>query len=313
VSVAVFYGETAIGFTGIYERNNKDTSKAKEVVKLLDIFKKVKTLNIDEAKEMLAEKREDDVALVDVREPAEYEKGHIPGAILIPLSHIMDKLKELDPLKTTITYCAKGPRSKSAALFMEEHGFRQVFSLNGGVAAWNGYIASGQFDAGMFLIEGKNTAEELIALAWTLEAETKFFYGQIKDIVSDAETKQIFELFVKAEERHKKTILETYKQITGTGIADEILKSESATGILESGISSKEAITWLKEQDRTLQDILEFSMQLEINSLDLYIKILREIEDEVTEEVFNVIVKEEKVHLSRLGKLLDSNIRAFQA
>ncbi len=42
--------------------------------------------------------------LVDVRQPGEYEAGHIPGTKLIPLGELEDRLKELDPAKPTVTY-----------------------------------------------------------------------------------------------------------------------------------------------------------------------------------------------------------------
>jgi rubrerythrin len=49
-------------------------------------------------------------------------------------------------------------------------------------------------------------------------------------------------------------------------------------------------------------------MQLEINSLDLYIKILRNIEDAGAKKVFDILIEEEKNHLSKLGKLLGERI-----
>lgn len=42
--------------------------------------------------------------LVDVREPAEYERGHLPGARLIPLGALADRARELDPAARTVTY-----------------------------------------------------------------------------------------------------------------------------------------------------------------------------------------------------------------
>ncbi len=44
------------------------------------------------------------VVLLDVREPAEYERGHIPGAVHIPLSRLADRLGELDPSRPVVTY-----------------------------------------------------------------------------------------------------------------------------------------------------------------------------------------------------------------
>jgi len=90
---------------------------------------------------------------------------------------------------------------------------------------------------------------------------------------------------------------------------DEFLEKESLIGIMEGGVSIEEILMWLKAPDRTLQDVLELSMQIETNSLDLYIKMLHKIEDENAQKIFNLLTAEEKAHLSRLGKLLDNKLK----
>ena len=68
------------------------------------LFSPVKSLEPDEVKKMMARHREGTYALIDVRQPGEYEKEHIPGARLIPLPSLADSIKELDPEKPTIVY-----------------------------------------------------------------------------------------------------------------------------------------------------------------------------------------------------------------
>ena len=63
-------------------------------------------------------------------------------------------------------------------------------------------------------------------------------------------------------------------------------------------------MSFLKGKDKTLLDILEVSMQLEINSLDLYIKILRKIAEVRAKKVFEILIEEEQNHLSKLGELI---------
>lgn len=64
----------------------------------------VKSMSTDEAKEYMAEKSMQDMTILDVRQPNEYEKGHIPGAKLIPLTELSDRLDEIDPNKDTLIY-----------------------------------------------------------------------------------------------------------------------------------------------------------------------------------------------------------------
>ncbi len=58
----------------------------------------------DEVRRFLADKHPDEYNLVDVRQPMEYERDHIPGANLIPMAELKDRKDEIDPAKPTIIY-----------------------------------------------------------------------------------------------------------------------------------------------------------------------------------------------------------------
>ncbi len=73
-------------------------------MKITDIFRKVDSISPDEAKKLFDEKKNDKSVLIDVREPSEYEEGHLPGAKLIPLSELPDRLQDIDKDKTTVAY-----------------------------------------------------------------------------------------------------------------------------------------------------------------------------------------------------------------
>jgi rubrerythrin len=118
--------------------------------------------------------------------------------------------------------------------------------------------------------------------------------------------KSVFNALVKAEETHKAALLDTYRNIKGVAAGSEALSEGALSGLMESGVSVEEAVAWVKQRDRDPRDILEFSMQLETNSLDLYMKVRRESEDEGVRETFRSLIDEEKRHLARLGNLLNS-------
>jgi rhodanese-related sulfurtransferase len=69
-----------------------------------DYFKPISSWNPDQVRIFLKDKRPEDYNLIDVRQPSEYEKEHIPGARLIPLSGLQEIMGELDPKKPTIAY-----------------------------------------------------------------------------------------------------------------------------------------------------------------------------------------------------------------
>jgi rhodanese-related sulfurtransferase len=71
---------------------------------LADYFKPADTMTADEVRAFLRDHRPGEYNLVDVREPKEYERAHLPGARLISLADLPDRLGELDPTKPTIAY-----------------------------------------------------------------------------------------------------------------------------------------------------------------------------------------------------------------
>ena len=71
---------------------------------LADHFKQTDTMTADEVRAFLESHRPGDYNLVDVRRPKEYERAHLPGALLVPLADLPDRLGELDPNKPTIAY-----------------------------------------------------------------------------------------------------------------------------------------------------------------------------------------------------------------
>jgi rhodanese-related sulfurtransferase len=79
---------------------------------------------------------EDQALLLDVREPWEFEICHIPGAILIPMGDVEEKLDELDPEREIVVICHHGIRSQQVAYYLEQVGFGNVTNLSGGVAEW---------------------------------------------------------------------------------------------------------------------------------------------------------------------------------
>ncbi len=76
------------------------------------------------------------VALVDVREPWEFQLCRIEGSTHVPLGQLPQRLGELDPALPTVMICHHGVRSLRAAAFLEHCGFTDVVNLSGGIDAW---------------------------------------------------------------------------------------------------------------------------------------------------------------------------------
>ena len=79
----------------------------------------------------------DDLDLVDVREPHEWEIARIEGARLAPLSSFADALRTLDSGRDVVVYCKSGVRSAKAVKHLQAAGFRRVWNLAGGILRWS--------------------------------------------------------------------------------------------------------------------------------------------------------------------------------
>ncbi len=76
------------------------------------------------------------MVLLDVRTDKEYEAGHIPGSVHIPLSEIGDKIKKLKKDKDLVVYCQSGNRSIWAIKRLMGMGYKNLYNLKGGYNAW---------------------------------------------------------------------------------------------------------------------------------------------------------------------------------
>ncbi len=77
------------------------------------------------------------LAVIDVREPHEFEIARLPGATLIPLNTLPARLAELDISREIVLHCHHGQRSMRALEFLRQSGFRKLKNLKGGIDAWS--------------------------------------------------------------------------------------------------------------------------------------------------------------------------------
>ena len=80
----------------------------------------------------------ENAVFLDIREDKEYQGGHIPEAIHIPLSQLSGRVSELGKYKDcpVIAYCRSGNRSNAAGGVLKKNGFESVYNLGGGIVAW---------------------------------------------------------------------------------------------------------------------------------------------------------------------------------
>jgi adenylyltransferase/sulfurtransferase len=80
----------------------------------------------------------DDIQIIDVREPHEYEIGQIPNSKLIPLGQVLTRMNEIDADRETVVHCKMGGRSAKAIDALQRSGFTgHLINLAGGITAWS--------------------------------------------------------------------------------------------------------------------------------------------------------------------------------
>lgn len=94
------------------------------------------TLQIS-AQGLRAHFNQDHLVVLDVRHPAEWNEGRIPGALHIPLGELPKRLSELDPSRTAAVYCKSGYRSSIACSLLQANGFEHLLDVLGGFDAWS--------------------------------------------------------------------------------------------------------------------------------------------------------------------------------
>ena len=97
----------------------------------------IKIISCETLKEYM---QRDDCILLDLREKADYEQGHLPGAVNIPLPDIQFSIGKLGPVSTPLfVYCLSGARSRQACNNLKKMGYEHVVNM-GGISRWTGEL-----------------------------------------------------------------------------------------------------------------------------------------------------------------------------
>ncbi|MFD0679526.1 MULTISPECIES: sulfurtransferase TusA family protein [unclassified Paenibacillus] len=96
------------------------------------------TVSLDEIKSKLDHGEK--VNILDVREPAEFAFGRLPGAISIPTGELEQRLRELNPSEEYMIVCRTGNRSDAACQTLAEKGFTKLKNVLPGMTEWTGEV-----------------------------------------------------------------------------------------------------------------------------------------------------------------------------
>lgn len=254
-----------------------------------------------QAKEYMGTRKAETYQLLDVRQPKEYEAGHLAGAILIPLKELPERLVELAKDKPVIVYCAIGGRSKAAAQLLAGYDFANVYNMAGGIKAWQGVQAKGPIEAGLEFFTGQENYEDGLSLAYVMEDGLQKFYRHMAVRAQDDEARQLYTRLMGFEDRHKARLLAEYRQTHGP----ESMPVQEKSGIMEGGGRVEDFLAQADAYLQGKQDIIELAMMLETQALDLYSRMAQKSMQQEARAFFLRLADEEKAHLGFLTEALD--------
>ncbi len=187
-------------------------------------------------------------------------------------------------------------------------GFDDVINVAGGIKAWDGHVAIGPEEMGLELLTGKESLEETLVAAYSLEAGLRDFYLSMIEKVRQDDIKYLFQKLSKIEIIHQDRIFNEYLQVSGKQVSREAFESDLVINAVEGGLTTDEYIQMFKPDWESAVDIISLAMSIEAQALDLYTRASERSEEPRSEEALKKIAEEERVHLEQLGKLMDERM-----
>jgi len=268
-------------------------------------FTPVESFDAEQARQYVSDHLHDAFTLLDVRQPNEYESGHIPGAKLIPLPDLTDRLAEIDPQKPALVYCAIGGRSRVAAQMLSGKGFRAVYNLSGGFKAWQGRAAFGAEEKGLELFSGNESPVKTLITAYSLETGLRDFYESMLPKVNNAGARKLFQKLAEIESRHQERVFNEYLKITAEILSRNEFEKQIVTKAVEGGLTTAEYTRLFPMDPESLTDITELAMSIEAQALDLYTRAAEKSKNNLSREILMQMAAEEQAHLKQLGQLIE--------
>ena len=199
-----------------------------------------------------------------------------------------------------------GGRSRAAAQFLAGQGFEEVFNLKGGIAAWQGLQAFGPAEMGMTPLQGTETPQEVIVIAYGMEQGLADFYSRVSGMTRDRKIGDTLQKLIAVEEKHKDKLFKLYQGLEPSAQEKAVFEKRIVLGVMEGGFTGEEFLENNRPLLDTVENLLSLAMMLETQALDLYTRYAQKVEGVQSRSVLEDIAEEEKGHLAVLGTLMDA-------
>ncbi|MGE4293796.1 MAG: rhodanese-like domain-containing protein [Desulfovibrio sp.] len=265
----------------------------------------IKRLEPSGAQQLLNKARPGVVEVLDVRQAWEYSEMHLPGARLIPLGDLLDRLGELDPDRPVLVYCRTGARSNAAGKFLDGQGFSEVINLDGGLMGWQGVVAEGDADSGMIHFPDIEEIADIYRFGYGMERSLEGFYTALAGKAPAGESERLFRMLAGFEGKHVRQLYALYAQVAEEPLSREAFDALAQSEFAEGGLDPE---SYVSDREQLFSDPLEafeLAMSIEAQALDFYMRCSRRSGSGPGAETFRRLAREEQGHLRMLTELFD--------
>lgn len=285
-------------------------------MKLNSAVDEITILSPNEVKALLDGDEKGEVVLLDVRQSVEYEEGHLPGSVLIPLDELESRreelYRELQSGRKTVIYCRSGRRSMAAAILLCDLGLKNLYVIDGGLNNWSFKTLKGKPEKKP-LVAGKAAAvRDVLTVAMKMEKIAYDFYTAARDKAQFELVRPIFQQLAEVEQSHmRRLFLRLTGEIPGSaGLSriDHYLKQfdKEARG---ADLEVSAALMQVGEEAKNEVDALEMAIEREYIANDFYKRAASVVDDEEVKSLLHGLSHDERGHAATLLNQLAKAMR----
>lgn len=184
-------------------------------------------------------------------------------------------------------------------------GFTEVINMTGGIKAWDSNTAVGTAETGLYLFSGKEKTEDVLLVAYALEAGLQDFYTSVQERISQEEVQALFNKLSAIEKKHQDRIYSEYEKIATSPLDRDAFERRTETQAMEGGLTTEEYLTLYPTNFSVAAEVISLAMGIEAQALDLYLRAADNCPQKEASQALLRIAEEERTHLKLLGDLLD--------
>lgn len=277
-------------------------------MKWSSVIEKIDSIGIEAFKSFTASSPTGSYEVIDVRQPAEYAKSHIPGAISMPLNDLVAGKLDLPAPKPLFVYSRHEGRSKAAVQWLVAQGYSDVKTIAGGIEGWKGQRAFGHSDLNLGLVRQSVEFPDAVAMAYAMEEGLRQFYLEIARETKTELYQKLYRKLAAFEVEHKQALARSYAITQGRElIAKEF--EEQQVQLMEGGGYIDETLIKTLANTSGVEDVFGLAIAFETQAFDFYTRLAKHAVRPEAKRFFLEMADAEKAHLAFVTNELDTYLK----